>query len=365
MEFVSLSAQQDRIKSRLDAAIQRVMAHGKYILGPEVDELEAKLSEYCGAEFCITCGNGTDALQIALMALDLKPGDEIITPAFTYIATAEAAAVLGLKPVYVDINPSTFNMDVQSLERHITSKTGAIVVVSLFGQCAEMDEINAIANRYELPIIEDAAQSFGARYKEKKSCNLSTLATTSFFPAKPLGCYGDGGAVFTSDYSLSKKVRQIARHGQVERYDHRVVGINSRLDTLQAAILLEKLRIFDAELEARDQAATYYNRLIDEKLDGSLIRPTTSPFAVSAWAQYTVVHRERDKVIEKLRMAGIPTAVYYPKPLNKQKAVADTGAVVPNSEIASNQVFSIPMHPYLTRFEQDKIVEELQKACLA
>lgn len=363
MEFISLSAQQERIKSQLDAAIQRVMAHGKYILGPEVDELEVKLSEYCGAEFCITCGNGTDALQIALMALDLKPGDEIITPAFTYIATAEAAAVLGLKPVYVDINPSTFNIDVQSLERHITSKTGAIVVVSLFGQCADMDEINAIANRYELPVIEDAAQSFGARYKERKSCNLSTLATTSFFPAKPLGCYGDGGAIFTSDHSLSKKVRQIARHGQINPYDHQVLGINSRLDTLQAAILLQKLLIFDAELEAREKAAFYYNQLIDEKLDGSLTCPVTPSFAVSAWAQYTVSHPERDKIIEKLRLAGIPTAVYYPKPLNKQKAVADLGAAVPNSELASNKVFSLPMHPYLTRFEQEKIVDELQKAC--
>lgn len=242
IEFIDLKKQQARIKDKLDAAIQRVLSHGQYILGPEVAELEGKLASFVGAKHCITCANGTDALQIALMALGVKVGDEVITPGFSYIATAEAAAVLGAKAVYVDIDAATYNMDPTLLEARITPQTKAIIPVSLYGQCADFDAINEIAARYGIPVIEDAAQSFGARYNGARSCNLSTIACTSFFPSKPLGCYGDGGAMFTNDDHLALVMRQIARHGQDRRYHHIRVGVNSRLDTLQAAVLLQKDR---------------------------------------------------------------------------------------------------------------------------
>ena len=253
IEFIDLKAQQSRIKAEIDAGIQRVLAHGQYILGPEVAELEEKLATYVGAKYCITCANGTDALQIVQMAFGIGPGDEVITPGFTYIATAETVAVLGATPVYVDVNPKTYNLDVEKLEAAITPRTKAIIPVSLYGQCADFDAINAIAAKYNLPVIEDAAQSFGATYKGRKSCNLSTVACTSFFPSKPLGCYGDGGAIFTNDEELAKVIRQIARHGQDRRYHHIRVGVNSRLDTIQAAILLPKLAILDDEMQARQR----------------------------------------------------------------------------------------------------------------
>ena len=236
IEFIDLKTQQARIKDQIDAGIARVLAHGQYILGPEVTELEEKLAAYTGAKYCITVANGTDALQIAQMALGIGQGDEVITPGFTYIATAETVALLGAKPVYVDVDPRTYNLDPALLEAAITPRTKAIVPVSLYGQCANMDAINDIAHKYSIPVIEDAAQSFGANYKGRKSCNLSSIACTSFFPSKPLGCYGDGGAIFTSDETLAKVMRQISRHGQDRRYHHIRVGVNSRLDTLQAAI---------------------------------------------------------------------------------------------------------------------------------
>lgn len=259
MEFVDLQAQQARIKDQINANIQRVLAHGKYILGPEVDELEQRLSAYTGAKFCISVGNGTDALQIALMALGVGYEDEVIVPGFSYIATAETPAVLGAKPIFVDIDPETYNLDPNKLEASITTRTRAIIPVSLYGQCADFDKINAIAEKYDIPVIEDAAQSFGATYKSKKSCNLSTIGCTSFFPSKPLGCYGDGGAIFTNDEELAVVLRQIARHGQDRRYHHIRLGVNSRLDTLQAAILLAKLEVYPNELCIRQTVALRYN----------------------------------------------------------------------------------------------------------
>ena len=253
IEFIDLKSQQSRIKDKIDAGIQRVLSHGQYILGPEVQELEDRLAEFVGAKYCITCANGTDALQIAQMALGIGPGDEVITPGFTYIATAETVALLGAKPVYVDVDPRTYNIDPALLEQAITDRTKAIIPVSLYGQCADFDAINAIAAKHGIPVIEDAAQSFGASYKGKRSCNLTTIACTSFFPSKPLGCYGDGGAIFTNDEELAKVIRQIARHGQDRRYHHVRVGVNSRLDTLQAAILLPKLEIFAEELRLRQE----------------------------------------------------------------------------------------------------------------
>ena len=357
MQFIDLAAQQARIKDKLDEALQRVLSHGKYILGPEVTALEERLSGYTGAKYCITCGNGTDALQIALMALGVESGDEVITPAFSYIATAEAAALLGAKPVYVDIDPATFNIDSQQLENAISPRTKAIIPVSLFGQCPDMDAINGIASRHNIPVIEDAAQSFGAAYRGKKSCNLSTIATTSFFPAKPLGCYGDGGAIFTSDESLAKSLRQIARHGQSSLYHHEVVGVNSRLDTVQAAILLVKLDLLDDEINRRNQIAESYTGLLSKAgLKGTPVVPAGY---TSAWAQYTIRIQKRDKVQSLLRERGIPTAVYYPLPLSKQPAVADKNVSLPQGDIASTEVLSLPMHPYLSSLSQCEIVGAL------
>ena len=357
MQFIDLVAQQDRIKDKLNANIQKVLAHGQYILGPEVHELEEKLSAYTGAKYCITCANGTDALQIAQMAFGIGSGDEVITPGFTYIATAETVAVLGAKPVYVDINPNTYNLDIEQLEASITPRTKAIIGVSLYGQCADFDAINAIAAKYNIPVIEDAAQSFGASYKGKKSCNLTTVACTSFFPSKPLGCYGDGGAIFTNDEALATVMRQIARHGQDRRYHHIRVGVNSRLDTLQAAILLPKLEILDDEMQARQRVAETYNQLFTEA--GITTIPFIEAHNQSAWAQYTIQVDNRDEVQAKLKEQGIPTAVHYPIPLNKQPAVVDNNAVLPVGDAVAQKVMSLPMHPYLALEDQKDIVKAL------
>ncbi|MDC4527051.1 DegT/DnrJ/EryC1/StrS family aminotransferase [Acinetobacter baumannii] len=357
IDFIDLKAQQNRIKDKIDAGIQNVLTHGQYILGPEVIELEEKLASYVGAKHCITCANGTDALQIAQMAFGIGPGDEVITPGFTYIATAETVALLGAKPIYVDVNPKTYNLDVEKLEAAITPRTKAIIPVSLYGQCADFDAINAIAEKYGIPVIEDAAQSFGATYKGRKSCNLSTVACTSFFPSKPLGCYGDGGAIFTNDDELAKVIRQIARHGQDKRYHHIRVGVNSRLDTLQAAILLPKLEILDDEMQARQKVAEIYNQLFNQA--GIHTTPYLEAHNTSAWAQYTIQVDNRAEVQEKLKAQGIPTAVHYPIPLNKQPAVADTDVILSVGDAIAERVMSLPMHPYLTIEAQEKIVASL------
>ncbi|MCO8044764.1 DegT/DnrJ/EryC1/StrS family aminotransferase [Acinetobacter bohemicus] len=354
IEFIDLKAQQARLKDKIEAGIQNVLTHGQYILGPEVAELEEKLAAYVGAKYCITCANGTDALQIAQMAFGIGPGDEVITPGFTYIATAETVAILGATPVYVDVNPKTYNLDVKQLEAAITPRTKAIIPVSLYGQCADFDAINAIAAKYNIPVIEDAAQSFGATYKGRKSCNLTTVACTSFFPSKPLGCYGDGGAIFTNDDELAKVIRQIARHGQDRRYHHIRVGMNSRLDTLQAAILLPKLEILDEEMQARQRVAETYTKLF------SVAGIDTTPFIEahnqSAWAQYTIQVENRDNVQAKLKEQGIPTAVHYPIPLNKQPAVANANISLPVGDAIAERVMSLPMHPYLNEMDLKTIV---------
>ena len=357
IEFIDLKAQQSRIKAEIDAGIQRVLAHGQYILGPEVAELEEKLAAYVGAKYCITCANGTDALQIAQMAFGIGPGDEVITPGFTYIATAETVAILGATPVYVDVNPQTYNLDVEKLEAAITPRTKAIVPVSLYGQCADFDTINAIAAKYNIPVIEDAAQSFGATYKGRKSCNLTTVACTSFFPSKPLGCYGDGGAIFTNDEELAKVIRQIARHGQDRRYHHVRVGMNSRLDTLQAAILLPKLAILDDEMQARQRVAETYTKLFNEA--GIDTTPFIEVHNRSAWAQYTIQVENRDAVQAKLKELGIPTAVHYPIPLNKQPAVANANVSLSVGDAIAERVMSLPMHPYLTEQIINYIVKRI------
>jgi UDP-2-acetamido-2-deoxy-ribo-hexuluronate aminotransferase len=296
--------------------------------------------------------NGTDALQIALMALGVGLGDEVITPGFSYIATAEAVVLLGAKVVYVDIDPITYNMNPALLEAAITPRTKAIIPVSLYGQPADFDAINAVAAKHGIPVIEDGAQSFGASYRGRKSCNLSTIGCTSFFPSKPLGCYGDGGAIFTSDPQLATVLRQIARHGQDRRYHHIRVGVNSRLDTIQAAILLPKLAILDDEIAARQRVAEAY----DAALVG-LPTPHIAPGGQSAWAQYTIRVQQRDQLQATLKKAGIPTAVHYPLSLNRQPAVADPSASLPQGDQAADEVVSLPIHPYMDGETIDRVVE--------
>ena len=358
LNFIDLAAQQARIKSQIDANIQTVLAHGHYILGPEVAELEAELAAYCGAKYCISCANGTDALQIALMALGVGHGDEVITPGFTYIATAETVALLGAKPIYVDIDEQTYNIDPAKIEAAITDKTKAIIPVSLYGQCADFDAINAIAAKHKLPVIEDAAQSFGAIYKGTKSGNLSTIACTSFFPSKPLGCYGDGGAIFTNDEQLATVIRQTARHGQDRPYHHIRVGVNSRLDTLQAAILLPKLAILEEEMQLRQQVAQMYAIALQA---AGLAAPFIELHNRSAYAQFTIRIQNRSAVQTALKEAGIPTAVHYPIPLNKQPAVA-SDVSLPVGDLVAEEVLSLPMHPYMTQEQVQQVVAALKSA---
>ncbi len=363
MEFIDLKAQQLRIKQQLDAAIQRVFDHGQYILGPEVGLLEDRLAVYTGAKHCIAVANGTDALQIAQMALNIQPGDEVITPGFNYIAPAESTVLLGAKPVFVDVNEETYCLDSVQLISKITSRTKAIIPVGMFGRCADMDAINQIAAKYGIPVIEDAAQSFGATYKEKKSCNLSTMACTSFFPSKPFGCYGDGGAIFTNDDRLAHVVRQIARHGQEKRYHHVRIGVNSRLDTIQAAVLLVKLCIFDEELEMRQQVATRYEDLFADV--EQIIRPSLGITGGSSWAQYTIRVKNRDSLQSYLRDLDIPTAIHYPIPLNKQPVfhhVKHPG--LPVGDALAESVLSLPMSAYLDVETQTKVVQAVKLGLL-
>ena len=362
MEFCDLKSQYQRLKADIDAGIQRVLDHGQYILGPEVAELEEKLAAFVGAKYCITCANGTDALQIAQMVFGIGPGDEVITPGFTYIATAETVALLGAKPVYVDIDARTYNLDPALLEAAITTRTKAIIPVGLYGQCADMDAINAIAAKHGIPVIEDAAQSFGATYKGRKSCNLSTVACTSFFPSKPLGAYGDGGAIFTNDEELARVLRQIARHGQDRRYHHIRIGVNSRLDTLQAAILLPKLAIFEEEIVLRQQVASRYASIFAREARqfmSPIILPHIEPHNTSVWAQYTIRVQNRAAVQEWLKAAGIPNAVHYPIPLNKQPAVASGGVQLDVGDEVAAQVLSLPMSADLTDAQTNQVVDAL------
>lgn len=357
MDFIDLKTQQKRIRDSLDERIAAVLAHGQYILGPEVEQLEEALKTFTGARYCITCANGTDALQIALMGLDIGPGDEVITPGFAYIATAEAIKLVGARPVYAEIDATTYTVDPASVEALVTPRTRAIMPVSLFGQCADMDALAAIADRHQLVVIEDAAQSFGATYRGRRSCNLSTVACTSFFPSKPLGCYGDGGALFTRDAQLAKRLRQIARHGQDRRYHHARLGMNSRLDTLQAAVLLAKLEIFEDEIELRQKVAAGYDSLLAE----ACVRasPQVAEGNTSVYAQYTIRCHERQCLRQRLDNAGIPTMVHYPLPLHRQPAVACAKTSLPVSETVADQVLSLPMHPYLSQRQQQIIVEAL------
>ncbi|MHC8396072.1 DegT/DnrJ/EryC1/StrS family aminotransferase [Pseudomonas sp. LB3P93] len=341
--FVDLKTQYEALKSKIQLRMNNVLEHGQYIMGPEVAELESRLSSYTGAKHCITVSSGTDALLISLMALGVGPDDEVVTTPFTFAATAEVIVLLGAKPVFVDIDPITCNIDVEKLEVAITSRTKAIMPVSLYGQPSDMDEINAIAARHgNIPVIEDAAQSFGAEYKGRKSCNLSTLGCTSFFPSKPLGCYGDGGAIFTSDDALAQACREIRVHGQSQRYLHTRIGLGGRMDTLQCAIVLAKLERFEWEVEQRIAAGAQYNRAMDEL---GVKRVQQKSDRTSMYAQYTVMVDKRDEVQAALKLKGIPTAVHYPVPLNEQPVYRRFGssADTPVSTAVAQRVMSLPM----------------------
>lgn len=357
--FIDLAGQQQRILPDIEKRMATVLKHGQYILGPEITELESTLAGYTGAKHCITVSSGTDALLIALMAIGIKPGDEVITTPFTFIATGEVIALLGAKPVFVDIDPRTYNIDPDLIEAAITDRTRAIMPVSLYGQCAEFDAINALADKHSLIVIEDACQSFGATYKGRKSCALSTIGCTSFFPSKPLGCYGDGGACFTDDDALATKMRQVMNHGQDRRYHHPMIGLNGRFDTLQAAVLLAKFGIFAEEVSARAAIGAEYSRLFAAASGGSIITPFIAPYNTSVYAQYTIQVENRDSLQQALQAKGVPTAVHYPVPLNLQPAFAAVGKPAgsfPVAEAVASKVMSLPMHPYLDKAVMERIV---------
>jgi UDP-2-acetamido-2-deoxy-ribo-hexuluronate aminotransferase len=360
IDFANLNIQYKLYKNDIDMAIHQVLDSSKYIMGPQISELEKELAGFTGAESCIVCSSGTDALLLSLMALDIGPGDEVITTPFTFIATAEMIAHLGARPVFVDIDQKTYNIDAAQIEQAITSKTRAVMPVSLYGQPADMDEINDLAARKKLTVIEDAAQSFGAEYKGKMSCNLSDLGCTSFFPSKPLGCYGDGGAVFTSNDQLARKMSSLRVHGQSKRYHHKYPGIGARMDTIQAAVLLAKFRHYPGEIKLRQEAAHVYNQLLGDLVVTPMVKADRS----SVWAQYSIRVKDRDMVQDGLLKAGIPTAVHYPIPLHLQECFKYLGygpGDFPVAEAISEEIISLPMNPFLTRQEQEYIHAVLQK----
>lgn len=367
--FIDLTKQQSFIRDKLDAAIKKVLDHGKYIMGPEVYEFEENLAKFSGAKFVSSCANGTDALTISMMALNIKKGDYIIAPSFTYIASVEAAAILGIKPIFVDVDMNTYNIDPKSVKEAIifaknnNLNVKALIAVDLFGLPHEYDEIKALVDENNIKIIHDAAQSFGAKYKEKRVGSYADITTTSFFPAKPLGCYGDGGAIFTNNEESHELIKSIRLHGKgIEKYEHVNLGMNSRLDSLQAAILNVKLAVFPEEIRKRNEVA----RLYLDKLDENIKKPLMPKDCVLTWAQFTIKSHSKDKIILSLKEKKIPYAIYYPKPLHLQPAY--TKYLLPdmpflkNSEILSNIVLSLPMHPYLSEEEIFGITEVINTA---
>lgn len=359
MEFIDLVAQKNRIKKEIMQAFEDVIDRGHFILGAEVAELEKRLCDFTKSKFCIANANGTDALVIALRALNIGPGDEVIVPAFTFFATAEAVSTVGATPVFIDIDRNTYNIEPSFIEPAITKKTKAIIPVGLYGVCPDFRAIEKVASKYNIAIIEDAAQSFGARYHDQISCGVTTISTTSFFPSKPLGCYGDGGALFTNDETLAKKIIELRAHGQEKRYTHVSIGYNSRMDTIQAAILLKKLEIFPSEIELRNTVASRYLNAFLGKFKMQSV-PTGQS---SVFAQFTIEVSNREDFQNKLKEVGIPTAVHYPIPLQLQPVYKkEFGHLnLPESTQASSRVVSLPMHPYLETKDQDFIIENVLK----
>jgi UDP-2-acetamido-2-deoxy-ribo-hexuluronate aminotransferase len=365
MDFIDLKSQYAALREDINARIQRVLDHGQYVMGPEVKELEDSLAARTGAKHCIAVASGTEALLIALMALGVKPGDEVVTTPFTFVATAEMIALIGAKPVFVDVEEDTANIDVSRLEAALTLRTRAIMPVSLYGQPADMDEINAIAARHKLPVIEDAAQSFGAEYRGRKSCNLSTIGCTSFFPSKPLGCYGDGGALFTGDDALATAMREIRVHGQAGRYHHTRIGVGGRMDSIQCAVVLAKLQRFDWEVRQRIEIGAHYDALLSTSPQIKTIK--TRADRTSVYAQYTVRVAGRERFEQGLKARGIPSAVHYPLSLHQQPAYAAgyAGQSFPVSETLAREVISLPMHADLDEATQQRIVAAVRELSLA
>ncbi len=360
INFIDLQAQYKKYEKEINSEVLEVFASAQFIGGEKLNSLEKNLAVYTGAKHAIGCSSGTDALLLALMALDIGVGDEVITTPFTFIATAEVVALLGAKSVFVDIDEESYNIDPSKIEAAITKKTKAIIPVSLYGQCADMEAINSIAKKYSITVIEDACQSFGATYRGKKSCNLSTISCTSFFPSKPLGAYGDGGAIFTDNDELSAKMRMLLNHGQNERYKHKYIGINGRLDAVQAAILNVKLKHFEEEVRLRDEIGSRYSDLLE---DADVITPKIADGNTSVYAQYSIRVKDREAMVEKLSKLGVPTAVHYPLPLHMQEAFKDLGYSVgdfPISEIVSKEIMSLPMSAYLSEAEQDFVVQAIK-----
>lgn len=360
IDFANLQYQYQLYKSGIDEKIQKVLNSSNYIMGEEVAQLEDELKKFTGATHSLTCSSGTDALLLALMAIDIRPGDEVITTPFTFIATAETIALMKAVPVFVDIEEESFNIDASKIEAAITDKTRAIIPVSLYGQPADMDEINTIARKHNIKVIIDGAQSFGATYKRKMEVHHCDIYTTSFFPSKPLGCYGDGGAVFTNNDEYAGKMKMMRVHGQSKRYQHKFIGIGGRLDTIQAAVLLAKLPHYSKEIEGRQELALIYNQLIK----GSVKTPCVKNESTSVWAQYTVRLQNRDALQSKLLQAGVPTAVHYPKPLHLQECfqfLSFARGDFPVSEQLSEEVMSIPMNPFMTDAEIQYVADILNQ----
>jgi len=361
MEFIDLKEQYRRYKADIDRRVLHVLAHGQFIQGPEVSELETALAQYCGVNHCITVASGTASLEIALRALEIGPGDEVITVPFTWISSAEVIALVGARPVFVDIEPGTYNINVDAIKEVITPKTKAIMPVSLFGQMPDYERINAIAAARNLPVIEDGAQSFGSTQRGRRSCGVTTIGSTSFFPAKPLGCYGEGGALFTNDEILSGKMKAIRNHGGLQRHHHTLLGTNGRFDTVQAAVLLAKLSHLDWELQERARIGARYSA----GLRNHCQTPSVAPGNTHVYAQYTVRLPDRERTGRTLKERGIPSAVYYPKCLHEQPVFAKLGYNLgdfPESEKASREVLSLPMHPFIAESDQDRIIGEVLAA---
>lgn len=354
MEFIDLKSQQDLIRDDLNSRIANVLSHGKYIMGPEIEELETRLANYTGSKYCITVSSGTDALLISLMGLDVGYGDEVITTPLTWVSTVEVIALLGAKPVFVDIDPQTCNIDHNKIEEKISSRTKTIIPVSLYGQPSNMNFINEIASRYELPVIEDAAQSFGAMFEDKKSCNLSTIGCTSFFPSKPLGCYGDGGAIFTDDDHLAKIFKELRLNGQENKNKFNRIGVQGRLDTIQAAVLLSKMEVFPEEVESRHKIGKMYDELFDKAGINHVIQRSNTK---GVFAQYTIFSDKRDELSKILANQDIPTAIYYSLPVYSHPPYQQFRTECNLSEKVTKQIMSLPMHPYLSESDQKKIVD--------
>lgn len=364
MQFIDIKAQYKLYKEEIDEAIAQVLEQGNFILGSQVKELETILAEYVGVKHCITVSSGTDSLMIALMALNIGPGDEVITVPFTWISTAEVISLVGATPVFVDIEPETFNIAIDQIEDAITERTKAIMPVSLFGQMPDYTAINTIAEKHNLPVIEDGAQSFGAMQNGKSSCGVTTIGSTSFFPAKPFGCYGDGGAVFTDNDELAEKMRAIRIHGSLKKHYHPILGLNGRFDTIQAAVLLAKFPHYDKEVKAREKIGARYSELLRD----CCVVPKIQKGNTHVYAQYTIRVSDRDLLAQQLKSQGIPAAIYYQKCLHQQPVFAYLGykkVNFPEAEKASEEVISLPMHPWLSDEEQDTVVQAVRKTVLA